>query len=224
MSNTLSTAQKDTKAQHIATAAGELFTQQAFADISVADIAQHAGVAKGTLFNYYHTKENIFMTLLLNGYQRYFVTLNATFRDDPVHTAQQLKERLLAETSHLVTDHATLVRLNALRGPVLEPHADREQTLAGRQALYAANLALGQTLATQLPGLSVTAASHLFVSQSAIISGLMNLTGLDRFNRTALETDFPAFQVNLETEARQTFGYYLDGILQEELHANSKRS
>jgi len=224
MSNTLSPTAKQAKAQRIAQVAWQLFEQQAFTDISMAQIARQAGVAKGTLFNYYPTKESLFMTLLLVGYQRYFATLNADLAKGPVLTPTQLKARLLAETRALITDHATLVRLNALRGPVLEGHADREQTRQGRQDLYAANLALGQTVAAKVPALSVATASHLFVSQSAIISGLMNLAGLERFNHTSLATNFPIFQIDLETEACQTFGYYLDGILEEELHANSKRS
>ena len=224
MSNTLSPTAKQAKAQRIAQVAWQLVEREAFTDISMAQIARQASVAKGTLFNYYPTKESLFMTLLLTGYQRYFTTLNADLAKGPAMTPTQLKARLLAETRTLITDHVTLVRLNALRGPVLEGHADRKQTQQGRQDLYAANLALGQTVAAKVPGLSVATASHLFVSQSAIISGLMNLAGLERFNHTSLATDFPIFQIDLETEACQTFGYYLDGILEEELHANSKRS
>lgn len=223
MTNVLSPQEKATKARQIAAAAEQLFTQQAFGDISMAQIAQQAGVAKGTLFNYYQTKENIFMTLLLTGYRDYFQALTADLAAGPQLTPAQLRDRLLQETRTLIAQHATLVRLNALRGPVLEPRADRDQTRQGRQELYTANLALGQALAAKVPGLRVATASHLFVIQSAIISGLMNLTGLDDFNHTTLQTDFKIFQINLTTEACQTFGYYLTGIFQEEFHEQPKR-
>lgn len=214
MANVRTTDEKNAKAQRIASAAWQLFSQHAFSDISMAMIAQQAGVAKGTLFNYYQSKENIFMALLLTGYRDYFTTLAAELTANPVITPDQMKRRLVGETRTLISDHATLVRLNALRGPVLEPHADRAQTEQGRRDLYAANLALGRVVATQVPTtLSAAQASHLFVIQSAIISGLMNLTGLDQFNHTTLNVDFPAFQIDLTTEACQTFGYYLDGIL-----------
>ncbi|WP_203640505.1 TetR/AcrR family transcriptional regulator [Levilactobacillus andaensis] len=214
MANVQTSAEKNAKAQQIAAAAWQLFSQHAFSDISMAMIAQQAGVAKGTLFNYYQSKESIFMTLLLTGYRDYFTTLAAEWTAKPVANAAQLKTRLVDQTRTLISDHATLVRLNALRGPVLESHADRAQTEQGRRNLYAANLALGRVVATQVPTtLSAAQASHLFVIQSAIISGLMNLTGLDQFNHTTLNVDFPAFQIDLTAEVCQTFGYYLDGIL-----------
>ncbi|MFC6259890.1 TetR/AcrR family transcriptional regulator [Levilactobacillus fujinensis] len=222
MANVRSPDQKNAKAQQIATATWQLFSQHAFSDISMAMIAQQAGVAKGTLFNYYQSKESIFMTLLLTGYRDYFRELTAELMAEPVATPAQLKIRLLAETRTLISDHATLVRLNALRGSVLESHADREQTEQGRRDLYAANLALGRVVASQVPTLSVAQASHLFVIQSAMISGLMNLSGLDQFNQTTLNVDFPAFQIDLAAEACQTFGYYLDGIFQEEINDSEK--
>ncbi|WP_367295667.1 TetR family transcriptional regulator [Levilactobacillus yonginensis] len=218
MVNVLSRDQKSAKAQQIATAAWQLFSQYSFNDISMTQLAETAGVAKGTLFNYYQTKESIFMTGLLTGYRLYLTDLTQKFVVQPVRTPAALKARLLAETRTLINDHSTLVRLNALRGPVLEAHADRQRTEQDRQALYTVNTQLGAVLAQQVPGLSVETATHLFVIQSAIISGLMNLAGLDQFNHTTLTAAFPAFQINLEAEACRTFGYYLDGIFQEEIH------
>jgi len=224
MANVRTPDQKTAKAQRIAAAAWQLFAQHTFSDISMAMIAQQAGVAKGTLFNYYQSKESIFMALLLTGYRDYFTELAAKWTAQPVATSAQLKTRLMDQTRTLISDHATLVRLNALRGPVLEAHADRAQTEQGRRDLYTANLALGRVVAAQVPILSTAQASHLFVIQSAIISGLMNLSGLDQFNRTTLNVDFPAFQIDLTAEACQTFGYYLDGIFQEEINDSKKHA
>ncbi|WP_020089960.1 TetR/AcrR family transcriptional regulator [Levilactobacillus parabrevis] len=221
MANVLTPTQKTARARRIATAAWQLFQTHAFSEISMAMIARQAGVAKGTLFNYYQTKESIFMTLLLEGYRDYFRQLITRLAAEPQMTSAQVKAYLLAETKTLITQHATLVRLNALRGPVLEAHADRTQTVAGRRDLYTVNVQLGEVLATKLPGLDAQMAAHLFVIQSAIISGLMNLSGLDHFKQTTLSADFPAFQINLEVEAQQTFGFYLDGIFKEEFTRES---
>ncbi|MFC6207292.1 TetR/AcrR family transcriptional regulator [Levilactobacillus tongjiangensis] len=218
MVNVLSRDQKSAKAQRIAAAAWQLFSQYSFNDISMTQLAETAGVAKGTLFNYYQTKESIFMTGLLTGYRTYLADLTQRLVAQPVHTPAELKAWLLTETRTLITDHSTLVRLNALRGPVLEGHADRQRTEQDRQALYTVNTQLGAVLAQQVPGLSVETAAHLFVIQSAIVSGLMNLAGLNQFDHQTLSADFPAFQINLEAEACRVFGYYLDGIFQEEIH------
>ena len=67
----LTPEEKQAKKQLIATAASKLFQEHDFNEISIAQIANESGVAKGTLFNYFKTKENIFMYLLLSGYQNY---------------------------------------------------------------------------------------------------------------------------------------------------------
>ncbi|MEB3365558.1 TetR/AcrR family transcriptional regulator [Lactobacillus sp. R2/2] len=46
----------------------------------MAQIARESGVAKGTLFNYFKTKENIFMYLLLSGYQDYLKEVRQRFQ------------------------------------------------------------------------------------------------------------------------------------------------
>jgi len=221
MANILTDDQRSAKAQQIAVATWELFRHHAFNNISMAMIAQQADVAKGTLFNYYETKENIFMTLLLDGYRTYFQQVTAGFARGPQLTPAQLKSQLLTQTTDLIHHHGTLVRLNALRGPVLEARADQAQTLENRRKLYAASHQLGVTVAAKVPALTVAQASHLFIIQSAVISGLMNLSGLDEFNQHHLTNDFPEFQFDLEGEARQVFGSYLDGLFhEEETHAS----
>ncbi|MEB3362901.1 TetR/AcrR family transcriptional regulator [Lactobacillus sp. R2/2] len=49
----------------------QIISKNDFNKISMARIARESGVAKGTLFNYFKTKESIFMYLLLSGYQDY---------------------------------------------------------------------------------------------------------------------------------------------------------
>lgn len=219
MANIKTDAQKRAKADQIAAAAWQLFEHHGFNDISMAMIAERAGVAKGTLFNYYETKENIFMTLLLTGYRTYFDQLTRQFAQGPRLTPDALTAELLRETTQLIRQHGTLVRLNALRGPVLEARADQAQTLAERRALYATSHTLGATIAAKVPGLTAHTASHLFIVQSAVISGLMNLAGLDEFNQRPLTVDFPDFQVDLERESCQLFGSYLTQLFKEDTHA-----
>ncbi len=69
MSNSLTKKQKLEKSQRIAQVTLKLFRENSFDEITMDRIAKIAGIAKGTLFNYYKTKENIFMNLLLEGYQ-----------------------------------------------------------------------------------------------------------------------------------------------------------
>ncbi|ALS02054.1 TetR family transcriptional regulator [Enterococcus silesiacus] len=213
MANIKTRKEKAEKSKKIAEAALHLFEIKSFSDISMAEIAKKAGVAKGTLFNYFETKESIFMELLLIGYQEYFSTLIQLFADKKILTIGEFKKVLLDETRFLVQEQIVLVRLNALRGPVLEGRANINQTLAGRKKLNDIVIQLGQTIASKLENITPQDASHLFIIQSAIISGLLNMANLEEFNHQSLKQEFNAFQFNLEEEAVKAFEFYLHGFL-----------
>ena len=120
---------------------------------------------------------------------------------------------MLEETKILVQQHTILVRLNALREPVLEGHANMNQTLIGRKKLNKITSQLGQTIANKIENIIPQEASRLFIIQSAIISGLLNMANLDEFNHQSLNQEFEAFQFNLEEEAIKAFEFYLNGFL-----------
>ena len=211
----LTPKEKEAKKQLIAAAASKLFQKNDFNRISMAQIARESGVAKGTLFNYFKTKENIFMYLLLSGYQDYLKEVRQRFQKAESITSWADFSSFILEQNHLLISQRTdLLRLNALRGPILETAADREQTLVGREKLYEINRKLGQAIAERISLLSVKQASHLFIIQSAIISGLMNMMNLGEFHHDQLPVDFKVFQIDLEQEANQLMLFYLQGLEQ----------
>ncbi|MDV7757960.1 TetR/AcrR family transcriptional regulator [Liquorilactobacillus mali] len=212
MSNSMTTKQKLAKSQRIAQAALKLFRKGSFEEITMAQIAQTAGVAKGTLFNYYKTKENIFMNLLLEGYQDFFTQLDNQILNLKELSLTDFKQLMLQVTSKLIKEHPDLVRLNTLRGPILERKADKEQTMSGRKKLYEISERLSEHIAARVVKLTPKAINHLFVTQGAIISGLVNLSGLDQFNHEKLPIEVFDFEINIEKEAKEVFGFYMDGL------------
>lgn len=209
--NFLSDEEKAAKARLIANTAKTIFKEQSYPEITMAVIAKRAGVSKGTLFNYFKTKENVFMYLLLDGYQQYFAGLINRLNAAEINSWDEFANWLLVETKDMATNETVILRLNSLRGPILEPGADRKQTLAQRERLYAINEELGEVIHQKLPQISVSAASHLFVIQSSIVSGLMNLSGLSDFNSEQIG-DFKDFNVNVVAESIETFQDYLNGF------------
>lgn len=211
--NILSAHEKELKTQKIAQVAQRLFQTQDFTAISMAQIARQSVIAKGTLFNYFETKENLFMYLLLTGYQKYLQEVIQQWQNFPPSlTWEQLEEFLIKQNRFLIQEKPELLRLDALRAPLLEIRANREQTLTQRQKLYQINQKLGQIIAQKVDLINAQQAGHLFITQSAIISGLMNMMGLDEFNHAKLQVNFAEFKIDLEKEANQVWLFYLQGL------------
>ena len=210
--NSLTEKQKTDRANKIAEVAWQLFETRPFTKITMAEVAKTAGVSKGTLFNYFDCKESLFMTLLLTGYQEYFNDVMQLIQAKASLTLADFIDLLLDQTKVLIETKPTLVRLNALRGPVLEQGANMAQTVAYREKLYAKNQALGQAVVARIPSLTVKEVSRLMLVQSAIISGLMNMASLNAFNHHPLtKVNFENFQIDLVNDAVAVFGNYLAG-------------
>lgn len=216
MANVYTTDQKNAKRQEIMQAAVTLFRQQSYAQITMKQIADAVGSSKGTTFHYFATKEDLFMSLLLERYQAYFNGLIAELATGPTLTAPAFITLMVDQTKVLIQDNDVLVRLNAIRGPILEGKANMAETVANRNRLYAVSRQLGDLLVRKTNGLLTQHQfSHLFVIQSGMISGLMNMMSLGRFNHTALTATYPDFDIDLIPEAQQQMRFYLTQYLKE---------
>ncbi|MDY2513327.1 TetR/AcrR family transcriptional regulator, partial [Weissella confusa] len=123
------------------------------------------------------------MTLLLEDYQRYFTQLTTDLAQQPPLSADDFIAWLTTQTRQLIEEHSVLIRLNAIRGPILEGKANMQETITQREALYRASQRLGQQLVIQTDHLlDQSQFSHLFIIQSGIISGLINMAALTSFN------------------------------------------
>jgi len=79
--------------EKILTAALELFAAQGYHNTSIEKIAQRAGVAKGLVYNYFPSKENLFEAVVENGLKETEVILQEVIHnDDPKIQLRKLIE------------------------------------------------------------------------------------------------------------------------------------
>jgi TetR/AcrR family fatty acid metabolism transcriptional regulator len=73
------------RGQQILDAAAQLFAQHRYHEVRMDDIAAHAGVAKGTVYRYYHDKEDLYLALTRHGLHQLFEESRAKIvgTDDP---------------------------------------------------------------------------------------------------------------------------------------------
>ncbi|MDF7668826.1 TetR/AcrR family transcriptional regulator [Lactobacillus sp. ESL0703] len=217
MPNIHTTQQKQAKRELIMQVAMQLFAKQSYTQITMKQIADTAGVAKGTIFNYFATKEDLFMSILLEDYCVFFTKIIEQVKQQPEVTQAQFIDLMISSTRALINNHAELVRLNAIRGPVLEGKANMTETIKRRNKLYALSHELGELLAVKSNQLLTQGQfSHLFVIQSAIISGLMNMSSLASFNHQEVALTYPDFTIDLVGEAEAQMRYYLTGFFKEQ--------
>jgi len=118
--------QKQERRQAIVAVARQLFEQSSFEAVSMAGVAGQAGLAKGTLYLYFRTKEEMFLALLEEEFAGWFDELDAGLALLPARAGG---ERFVALVSAALERRPTLIRLLAILHTIVEQNVDDEAAL-----------------------------------------------------------------------------------------------
>jgi AcrR family transcriptional regulator len=110
-------------------------------DIAMLDVAAEAGVAKGTLYLYFKTKEELFLALLERDLEAWFDAL-----DSALGTGRLQAAALADVFVRSFADRPTLRRLLALLGPVIEHNVEYDRALRFKWRLAGRMTATGALL------------------------------------------------------------------------------
>ncbi|WP_166838311.1 TetR family transcriptional regulator [Rheinheimera pleomorphica] len=144
---------------------------------AVADIAADTGLAKGTVYRYFQSKEQIFLALLSEDFAALFSQLETVVTALPqpfVAAAEPFAKGYL----RLLQQSDSLLPLLALLNAVLEQNLPQPQLLAFKQQLAQALDTLGAQLAKRFTELTATGASQLLLNSYALTLGLYQSTRL----------------------------------------------
>jgi len=185
-----------------------LFASQEFDDVSMAEIAKGAGLAKGTVYLYFETKEALFLQLLSDEMRAWFDNTAATLTG-PVSEASEVVQ-IIAST---LSGRPLLPRLLGLLHPILERNVDDETLFAFKSRLLelttnAADL-FERVLDLQAGmGISLTLWMH------ALTIGLAQIAAPAAAVKSLLQTDrsLSTFQIDFSTEVESALGALFSGI------------
>jgi AcrR family transcriptional regulator len=131
---------KDARPGELIDAALAAFAQAGFGGTKIDDIAQRAGVAKGTVYRYFATKDELFEAVVRENITPLFLHLDAMIDDAPGSASDQLTaivQRIYAELIDHPVRRAVMQILIAegSRFPHLTEFYQREVLAKGKQIL-----------------------------------------------------------------------------------------
>lgn len=177
-------------------AAGNLFARRDFDDVSVDDIARKAGIAKGTVYLYFGTKEGLFLNLVSD-------ELSAWLAEAAEHlkTGGGGPEGAAAAVASTLSGRATLIRLLGLLHAVLERHSDWASLRAFRRRLLAITMesaALFESALRLPPGKG----ARLTLWMHGLIVGLAQMTSISPTLKQVLaeNEELAVFRLDFRTE------------------------
>jgi AcrR family transcriptional regulator len=207
---------KDLRRSHLVQAAAELFALSDFDGVTVANVARRAGVAKGTAYLYFNSKEAVFLELVqseLLDWEHDLQTSLAALATTPVGSTTTTK--FAAAIAHTLAQRPTLCRLLVLLHSVIEPRLDLQTARQFKEFLRDFVARVGALFVAQVRELEPDSALTLLLQIHALVISVTQLAHPPPVIATVLAQD-PSLQgmrIDFEPFMAQTLATLLRGML-----------
>ncbi|MDF2368989.1 TetR family transcriptional regulator [Sneathiella sp.] len=206
----VSTVQKEAKRDAILIAARALFVETGFSDINIAEIARRAGLAKGTVYLYFKTKEEIFLNLASEELESWFDVLdNALLSPETTRSIPDF----VGMMKGLLAERPLLLRLIPPLHLVFENNISLDQALRIKQALARRIQYTGGLIEKGLGFLAEGQGLEVLLNIQCFIVGFGQMAAPSPILREILERpEMAAFRIDLLESFERSLGIYLTGL------------
>jgi len=213
MARAITETAKAAKANHILEKAYELYEKGTFKSIKMIDIANASGVSKGTMFNYFSTKEKLFLEILKREYQVRFENLISSFKKQNVLDFEGFKNIILNEMESILLEDSVLMRLTAIMHNILEENLDYETALSFKLDFHNFMMTIANIIVERVDCITLDDCKNLFMTQHALIVGYRNMSNVPDVVKQVLEDhDLNDFKIDFKQNVLKAMELYLDGL------------
>lgn len=201
--------EKEERRGDILSLAGSLLAHKSYEEIRMADIAADLGLAKGTLYLYFPSKESLFLSLLAESLDQALQRIL-----EVVSQPQTSIDAIASVASSFLAQNPTLPRLLAMVHSVLEQNVPWEEAVAFKRRLADFIQSAASGIAGKVPGLGPQEATKFFLYLYAQIVGLVQLTDISPFMaRIGAEPGLGVFRLGLEETLKDSARAILIGLV-----------
>ena len=204
---------EERRAAILGTALAMYEREPSFGAFTMAALAGAAGLAKGTLYLYFRTKEEVFLALVERLFDEWFDDVDARLeRAHGPWTAEEAARVLLRS----VRERATLARLLSILGTIVEQNVEMEAALRYKRRVLERTLETGARLEARLPFLAPGGGARLLVHLHALVIGVWQLAEPSPVIRAVMEEpDLAPARVDFERDLSFLLRALLDGMERE---------
>ncbi|MFY1832036.1 TetR family transcriptional regulator [Myxococcus fulvus] len=160
-----------------------LYQATSYSEVKMADVAERAHLAKGTVFLYFPTKEALFLALLEDLLFAWFARLEARLGTVEGTWTGPWLARAVAES---LEPELSLTRLLAMLQTVLEQNVSVEQARRFKERLLEAMARTGALLESRLSFLHPGEGARVLVHLHALVTGLRQMADVAPVAREVL--------------------------------------
>ena len=213
-------AQKEARRADILKVALHRFTLMPYEDLSMAETADEAGVAKGTLYLYFRSKEEMFLAIYTDQLNGWFDEMDRELSEAKGGASIAAFVKFMGES---LDRRPQFLRLTAILHTVLEQNLDHATAQRFKTWFKERIEKSGRLLEVYLPFLEPGQGARLLLKIDALIIGFQHQAEPSGVMREVLEEDAMAiFRVDLEGQLLETLRTLLMGLAYEAKYKNEK--
>lgn len=198
------------KRQIILTAALQIFKRTSYNEVTMSAIADKAKLAKGTLFLYFPTKEELFLALMEAQLIEWFDAVDAEL--DTLKGQSPISE-ISSLIANSLKEWGEFTRLLAIHSTILEQNVSYESIFKHKQIIMQRLAGTGSRLEKSLSFLQAGQGAHFILQCQALVVGLWHLTDPSPVASTVIEKEgLTAFKLNFYFEFENVLTSLLYGI------------
>lgn len=103
-----------------------LYDKKSFSEITMNELAKKCGMAKGTLFNYFPTKETLFARIMYGEYYRWGLEEIEQIRKHKSFTKFTYKKFIMDQTSVVLKEYLRLIRLVSMKRSIINKNVSKD--------------------------------------------------------------------------------------------------
>ena len=120
----------DVRREEIINACEELYKKENFKDITLKQIGEKTTFSRTSIYNYFQTKEEIFLALFQREYEKWIEDLNKIYEENEKLITEELANKL----AHTIEKRPTLLKLLAMNLYDMEDNSKMEALVEFKQA------------------------------------------------------------------------------------------
>ena len=115
----------DIRKEEIINACEGLYKENSFKDITIKSIGEQTTFSRTSIYNYFHTKEEIFLALLKREYDRWIDDLNEMYEQNNEMTREMFADKL----SHTIEKRKNMLKLVSMNMYEIEDNSRLEELI-----------------------------------------------------------------------------------------------
>ncbi len=201
--------EKEQRRKAILASATKLFLKDNSALPTTAQIGKDAGVAKGTLYLYFRSKEEIYLAILEEYHQKWLTTFHKQG-----HFDESIMLTLLDNCVGYMQDNPLYMQLATIGSTVIEQNVDSKILLVHKNHQAKALRDAAKYLCQMLPHMTEDEAAALIMRSYALLIGLWQLSHpSDNIAKVLMSPSLQILQPDFATSARYALQQLWQGTL-----------